>query len=266
MFSWFKKKSPGLPSLDEWEKTCPDCGVERGRLHHLDCTRERCPFCAGQLISCDCRNEVLSMTPEERKAGDEYIDDSVEPLRGIMARWEAALEAKGRVLFQPARLEASPESLILVAARGALLFVRAVLAAGVPVDAVNEVKQTALMAAASNCQVVVVAFLLEAGADVRRQNVHGHTALHCAVSSVNPTHRQVECVRMLLRRGALVNACDESGGTALMSAAWFGCEASVEALLRASADPAAIDSKGRTARDLAMARGHAEIARMLDKG
>jgi len=42
---------------------------------------------------------VLTLTEEERKAVEEYIDDSVEPLRGVMERWEDALNRKGRVPF-----------------------------------------------------------------------------------------------------------------------------------------------------------------------
>jgi len=36
---------------------------------------------------------------EERRAIEEYIDDSVEPLRGVMERWEEALNRKGRVPY-----------------------------------------------------------------------------------------------------------------------------------------------------------------------
>ena len=78
---------------------CPDCETPEGALHALFCSRERCPFCGFQLASCACKYDVLTLTEEERKAVEEYIDDSVEPLRGVMQRWEDALNRKGRVPF-----------------------------------------------------------------------------------------------------------------------------------------------------------------------
>lgn len=33
---------------------CGDCGVKEGQLHEFGCDMEVCPFCGGQLISCDC--------------------------------------------------------------------------------------------------------------------------------------------------------------------------------------------------------------------
>jgi hypothetical protein len=80
-------------------ETCPDCGCTQGQLHELFCTKERCPFCGGQLISCDCISKELNLNEEEQKALDEYIDDSVEPLKSIIKRWEKALNRKGRVAY-----------------------------------------------------------------------------------------------------------------------------------------------------------------------
>jgi hypothetical protein len=262
-----KSSSPAsLPDLADWETNCPDCDTKKGCLHALFCLRERCPFCHGQLATCDCRNEVLSLTAEEQIAVAEYIDDSVEPLRSIVERWTRALEEKGRVPFQPVTLEVSAKSLILVAARGALPFVRALLAAGLPVDATNAVNHSALMAAARNWRVEVVEFLLDSGADVQRQNIHGQTALHCTLGSFAPPPAdrfQADCVDLLLQRGAPVNAQDGSGGTALMNAAWLGCTGCVERLLRAGAEASLRDKKDRTAQDLARARGHELIALRL---
>lgn len=33
---------------------CHDCGANEGELHQFGCDMERCPFCGGQLISCEC--------------------------------------------------------------------------------------------------------------------------------------------------------------------------------------------------------------------
>jgi ankyrin repeat protein len=76
---------------------------------------------------------------------------------------------------------------------------------------------------------------------------------------------QADCVRLLLRHGAELNAIDQSGGTPLMHAAWFGCVTSVEILLHAGANAQMTDHRGRSAQQLAQERGHAAIAKLLGK-
>jgi hypothetical protein len=78
---------------------CGDCETPEGELHALFCTKERCPFCGGQLASCGCIHQVLVLTEEERKSLEEYLDDTVEPLRQVMERWEEELNRKGRVPY-----------------------------------------------------------------------------------------------------------------------------------------------------------------------
>jgi ATP-dependent protease ClpP protease subunit len=38
---------------------CHDCGIAKNGIHHFGCDVERCPRCAGQLISCDCHKQTI---------------------------------------------------------------------------------------------------------------------------------------------------------------------------------------------------------------
>jgi hypothetical protein len=78
---------------------CSDCHVDEGCLHEIFCTKEICPFCGGQLASCDCIVTVLELNENEKRLVYEYIDDSVQPLKGIIERWVETLEKKGRIPF-----------------------------------------------------------------------------------------------------------------------------------------------------------------------
>jgi len=79
--------------------SCPECGAAEGTLHDLFCCREICPFCNDFMSTCDCIFRVLCLSDEERKVVEEYVDDSVEPLRGICKRWREALQTVGRIPY-----------------------------------------------------------------------------------------------------------------------------------------------------------------------
>jgi hypothetical protein len=40
---------------------CHDCGIKEGELHKENCDMERCPKCKGQLLSCDCDIQNISI-------------------------------------------------------------------------------------------------------------------------------------------------------------------------------------------------------------
>lgn len=265
MFDAFKKLFGGkenLPSkIPPSIEKCPDCETPSGKLHDLFCTKERCPFCCGQLITCDCAGTVLNLTAAEQKVLDECIDDSVPPLSEIMQRWRDALDAKGRVPF-----ESYADDPIRAAYRGDVDTLELYLANGFDPNAGNDVGYTVLMAAARGESLAAIQFLISHGARIEKEDTRGYTALYWAVGQ--PTNRplvQVECLRALLIAGADPNARGKEGGTPLMAAAWFGCGDSVSELIRHGADPTLRDNKDRNARDLAAQRGHSEVVKLLDK-
>lgn len=50
-------KLPSLPYVPGSDRRCHDCGIAAGGKHHPGCDMERCPRCAGQIISCGCLDE-----------------------------------------------------------------------------------------------------------------------------------------------------------------------------------------------------------------
>lgn len=71
--------------MDEERSTCHDCDVREGEIHEYGCDMERCPFCGGQQISCDCMYNHLGLR------NDHTVEDE--------DRWLEKLEEKGRVPF-----------------------------------------------------------------------------------------------------------------------------------------------------------------------
>lgn len=239
---------------------CPDCGTRNGELHELFCTKENCPFCHTQLITCDCIRSVLKLSDDELQVLDDYVDDSIPPLSTIMERWREALTAEGRIPFA-----AHADDPRRAAYRGDIDSLRRFLHHGFEPNSGNEVGYTALMAAARGESLEALRFLLTHGGRAAVTDHRGCTALHWAVaqSASNP-ERQVACVSALIEAGAPVNVLSNDKMTPLMNAAWFGCLESVQKLLTHGADPSIRDAQNRTAKDLALAKGHQQIVNLLN--
>jgi len=134
---------------------------------------------------------------------------------------------------------------------------RALLAApATDVNALNAAGETALMMAALKGDMDGATMLLERGAQV---NKSGWTPLHYAATGPEP-----RLVRLLIDRGAELNARSPNGTTPLMMAAQYGSEDSVNLLLERGADPKLRSDLKLGAVDFALKAGRNVLAAKLD--
>lgn len=140
--------------------------------------------------------------------------------------------------------------------------VKEALAAGVPVDTVDSVDQTALIAAASKDQLEIAKVLLAHGADPNAHDPAGWTPL------IHATYfgSSLDLISLLVDKGANVNAQNDRGVTALYLAAAGGHEAYVQHLLKLGADPKLATKTGYTPLRVAQANGLSKIVALLDPG
>ena len=106
--------------------------------------------------------------------------------------------------------------------------------------------------------------MLDDGADIDARDQHGQTALMRAAHD-----GRLEVVRLLIARGAALNVAAKYHLTALMLAVIAGHSEVARTLVEAGADVTLRGSgtpgfAGRTARDLAAARGDGDLARLLE--
>ncbi len=106
-----------------------------------------------------------------------------------------------------------------------------------------------------------VRVLLDAGADVgaTARNAMRVQALHAAAAAHDP-----ESIRLLLEAGADANAVQQAGYVALHEAAGNGDTAMASLLVAHGARTDVRAEDGRTAAEMARAKGHEELARWLD--
>lgn len=103
--------------------------------------------------------------------------------------------------------------------------------------------------------------VLDAGADPDQPGDDGDTALMTAARSWDAG--SLACARMLLARGAKIDAVDHHGRTALMHAAFDGEEDAALLLAEAGAALDLADGAGSTAADIAQAQGADSLASTL---
>ena len=123
--------------------------------------------------------------------------------------------------------------------------------------------ETALHVAAANGSARVIDALVSAGAslEVRSRDERAQTALHRAVE-----HLEIEASRALLRHGCDPNATRSAGTTILMTAAAQNSRDIVEMLVARNVNCDARNDGGKTASDIAAARGHLGLAARIRLG
>jgi ankyrin repeat protein len=118
------------------------------------------------------------------------------------------------------------------------------------------------MSAAWRGDVEIIKLLLEKGAYVNAKNINGASALMSAA-----VEGQTNAIKFLLDKDADINAKDTNGATALILAAGFGKTDAVELLLDKGMDINAERNDGTTALMLAAGKGQMNaIKLLLDKG
>ena len=128
---------------------------------------------------------------------------------------------------------------------------------GLNVNALNHSGASALMMAALRGNLAWCERLLARGASI---NKPGWTALHYAAAGPEP-----KVVKLLLDRGAVVDAESPDKTTPLMMAARYGPEEGVTLLLAHGADPKRTNARNMNAADFARGGGREWLAQRLSK-
>jgi ankyrin repeat protein len=163
----------------------------------------------------------------------------------------ALLLAKGADANLPGRADVSP--LAAAAYNGNDRIIAALLAQGARPDTTDTTGKAPIVYAAARGFTAVVRRLLAAGVDAKRAYGNDLTALMWA-AGYEPGFGErdaADVAALLIDAGALIDAADNRGRTALMIAAEGGHAAVVEALLARGADRTVRDRTGLRALDLA---------------
>lgn len=167
-----------------------------------------------------------------------------------------------RTQLEAMRLEVSAERLVQYAAQGDASVVQLLLQAGIKATDADPVRHvTALHNAAAQGHVGLVKLLMERGADVNAADWQGITPLIAA-----SFYGRVEAMRMLLAQGAAADVRPAGGPTALVAATYSGNVKAVDLLLQSGANPAQADAFGNTAQTVALATKRTEITARLQHG
>ena len=186
--------------------------------------------------------------------------DSVDFFRAVNVDNADAVTRMLAAGLDPNQLDTHGQPALLVALQGESLKVAKVLwdAKGIQIDIRNHAGETPLMMAALKAEVDAATALVAHGAAVQKD---GWSPLHYAA-----TGGSAAIVKLLLAKGAPLEARSPNGTTPLMMAARYGNEEAVDALLAAGADRTLKNDLGMDASAFAGSAGREKLAARLKVG
>ena len=186
--------------------------------------------------------------------------DSVDFFRAVNVDNADAVTRMLAAGLDPNQLDTHGQPALLVALQGESLKVAKLLwdAKGIQIDIRNHAGETPLMMAALKAEVDAATALVAHGAAVHKD---GWSPLHYAA-----TGGSAAIVKLLLSKGAPLEARSPNGTTPLMMAARYGNEEAVDALLAAGADRTLKNDLGMDASAFAGSAGREKLAARLKVG
>jgi ankyrin repeat protein len=152
----------------------------------------------------------------------------------------------------------------VAAAHGSVKLAKLLIENGGDVNFLIKEGGTPLMAASACHKPLLVELLLSKGANPNKKGHDDRFPLVCTFrADVTDAEEQLRCIRLLVKKGALINERTYIGITPLMNAAWFGNAEGVVELLWLGADSSLRDNTGKTAAILAFERGYENLAGMI---
>jgi len=186
--------------------------------------------------------------------------DSVDFFRAVNVDNAEAVSRMLAAGVDPNQLDPRGQPALLVALQGESLKVAKVLwdAKGIQIDIRNHAGETPLMMAALKAEIDAANALVAHGAAVQKD---GWSPLHYAA-----TGGSAAIIKLLLSKGAVLEARSPNGSTPLMMAARYGNDEAVDALLAVGADRTAKNDLGMDASAFAASGGRDKLAARLKAG
>jgi hypothetical protein len=183
--------------------------------------------------------------------------DSVDFFRAVNVDNADAVSRMLAAGLDPNQLDTHGQPALTLALQGESLKVARVLmdAKGIQIDLRNHAGETPLMMAALKAEVDAATALVAHGAAVQKD---GWSPLHYAA-----TGGSAAIVKLLLSKGAKLEARSPNGSTPLMLAARYGNEEAVDALLAAGGDRTLKNDLGMDASAFAASAGREKLAARL---